>query len=92
MKYLTIYTENSHYDELLEYAKDFKYIEKLETGEKDLQEMQETEEIDEGDTREEIIANVRAGYEEMLLIMQGKGNTRPLEDFLRELEEESNEL
>ncbi len=86
MKYLTIYTENSHYDELLEYAKDFKYIEKLETGEKDLQE------IDEGDTREEIVASVRAGYEEMLLIMQGKGNTRPLEDFLRELEEESNEL
>ena len=84
MKYLTIYTENSHYEELLQLAKNFKYIEKLETG--------EAEDIDEGDTKEEIIANVRAGYEEMLLIKQGKLEGIPWKDFLKGLEDEKDEL
>lgn len=82
MKYLTIYTENNHYEELLQFAKSFKYAEKLETGETE-------EEIDEGDTREEIIANVRAGYEEMVLIKQGKLQGIPWDEFLKGLEEDS---
>ncbi len=89
MKYLTICTENNHYDEFLQYVKKFRYIEKLELRENNLQ---ETDQTDEGDTREEIIANVRAGYEEMLLIKQGKLKGIPWEEFLIGLEEESNEL
>ena len=104
MKYVTIYTENSHYEELLQVAQTFKYTEKIETGELDLAEdmldelaieelMKEVEkDLDENDDKEEILANVREGFEEMILIQQGKLKTRSLEDFLKEWEEENNEL
>jgi hypothetical protein len=108
MKYVTIYTENSHYEELLQVANNFKYTEKIETGEQDLAEdmldelaieelMKEVEkDLDENDDKEEILANVREGFEEMILIQQGKMKGTPAREFLKELreemEEERNEL
>ncbi len=99
MRYVTIYTENSHYDELLQLAQSFKYAEKIETDELDLinELMKDVEnDLDENDDKEEILANVREGFEEMILIKQGKMKGTPAREFLKELreemEEERNEL
>lgn len=40
-----------------------------------------------GDTDEEIIANIRQGVKEMRLIEQGKMTGRPFSEFLKELDE-----
>ncbi len=99
MRYVTIYTENNHYEELLQVAQNFKYAEKIETDEQDLinELMKDIEaDLDENDPKEEILANVREGFEEMILIKQGKLKGTPARDFLKELreelEEERNEL
>ncbi len=100
MRYVTIYTENSHYEELLQVAQNFKYAEKIETDEQDLAEnmldelaieelMKDIEnDLDENDDKEEILANVREGFEEMILIQQGKLKGIPWEDFMKELKED----
>ena len=40
---------------------------------------------EEGDAKEEVIANLREGFKEMELIKQGKSKGTPLNDFLDEL-------
>ena len=39
----------------------------------------------EGDTKEEIIANLEKGFQEMKLYKEGKVKGTPIKDFLREL-------
>mgnify|MGYP001235103299 CR=1 FL=1 len=39
----------------------------------------------EGDSKEEILANIRQGFEEMKAFKEGKIEGKPLEDFLNEL-------
>jgi len=40
---------------------------------------------DEGDTDEEILANIKQGFIEMELVKRGKMKSRPAKDFLDEL-------
>jgi len=42
-------------------------------------------EVDDEPTKEEILENIRKGFEEMRLIKQGKLKTISAEDFLNEL-------
>ena len=39
------------------------------------------------DTDEEVIANIREGVRQMRLVEQGKMKSRPLKEFLKELDE-----
>ena len=43
------------------------------------------EKTDAGDSKEEIIANLKSGFAEMKLIKEGKMQGTPLKDFLNEL-------
>ncbi len=42
-------------------------------------------EEDEGDSKEEIVANLRQGFKELNLYKQGKLQTTPAKEFLNEL-------
>jgi hypothetical protein len=42
-------------------------------------------ELDEGDSKEEIIANLKEGFKEMKAFKEGKVKGTPLQDFLNEL-------
>lgn len=41
--------------------------------------------VDDGDSKEEVIKNIKQGFEEMKLIKDGKSKGTPLKDFLDEL-------
>lgn len=41
--------------------------------------------MDEGDSREAILQNVKAGFEEMKLFKEGKKQGTPVQEFLNEL-------
>ncbi len=43
------------------------------------------EKVGEGDSKEEIVENLKRGFEEMKLIKEGKLKTTPAKDFLNEL-------
>ena len=71
MRHITVYTSNKDYGQLLELAKNLRYVKKIET--------------DEEPTKNEIIDNIKKGFEEMQLIKEGKLKTTSLNDFLDEL-------
>ena len=71
MRQVTVYTTDKEYSHFVELAKNLHYIKKIET--------------DEGPADEEIIANLKRGFEEMQLIKKGKLKTTSLRDFLNEL-------
>lgn len=71
MRHVTVYTTDEEYNHFLELAKNLHYVKKIET--------------DEEPTKEEIVNNIKAGFEEMVLIKEGKLKTTSLKDFLNEL-------
>lgn len=71
MRQVTIYTTDKDYNQFIELARNLRYVKKIET--------------DDEPTKEEIIENLKRGFEEMKLIKEGKLKTTPLADFLNEL-------
>jgi hypothetical protein len=71
MRHLTVYTTDEEYSHFIELAKNLHYVKKIET--------------DDEPTREEIIENLKAGFEEMRLFKKGKLKTTSAKDFLNEL-------
>ncbi len=71
MRQVTVYTTDNEYSHFIERAKNLHYVKKIET--------------DEDLVKEEIISNLKKGFEEMKLIKEGKLKTTSLKDFLNEL-------
>lgn len=71
MRQVTIYTTNKDYSHFVQLAKNLHYVKKIET--------------DDEPKKEEIIDNLKRGFEEMQLIKEGKLKTTSLKDFLNEL-------
>jgi site-specific DNA-adenine methylase len=71
MRHVTIYTTDKEYSHFLELAKNLHYVKKIET--------------DEEPTKEDIVSNLKKGFEQMQLIKKGKSKTTSLNDFLDEL-------
>jgi protein-arginine kinase len=71
MRQVIVYTTNKEYSHFVELARNLIYVKKIET--------------DEEPTKEEIVSNLKKGFEEMQLIKKGKLKTTPLNDFLNEL-------
>jgi hypothetical protein len=71
MRQVTVYTTDKEYHHFVKLAKNLHYVKKVET--------------DEDDTKEEIINNIKRGFEEMQLIKKGELKTTSLNDFLNEL-------
>jgi site-specific DNA-adenine methylase len=71
MKQVTVHTTDKDYKHFLELAKNLQYVKKIET--------------DDEPTKEEIVSNLKRGFEEMQLIKKGKLKTTSLNDFLNEL-------
>ena len=66
-----IYTTDNEYSHYVELAKHLHDVKKIET--------------DDEPTKEEIVRNLKQGFEEMRLIKKGKLKTTSLNDFLNEL-------
>ena len=71
MRHVTVYTTDKEYKHFVELAKNLHYVKKIET--------------DEATDKEEVVANLKRGFEEMRLIKKGKLKTTSLTDFLNEL-------
>ena len=71
MRQVTIYTTDKEYNHFIELAKNLHYVKKIET--------------DEDAQKNEIISNLKNGFEEMKLIKEGKSKTTSLNDFLNDL-------
>ena len=71
MRHITVYTTDKEYGRFIELAKNLHYVKKIKT--------------DEEPTKEEIVRNLKRGFEEMRLIKKGKLKTTSLNDFLNEL-------
>lgn len=71
MRHVTVYTTEKEYNHFLELAKNLHYVKKIET--------------DEEPTKQEIVENLKQGFEELKLIKRGKLKTTSIEDFLNEL-------
>jgi hypothetical protein len=69
MRQVTIYTTDKEYSHFAQLAKSLTYVKKVETDEED----------------ENILDNIKRGFEEMQLIKQGKLKTTPAKDFWDEL-------
>ena len=71
MRQVTIYTTDKEYNHFVKLVKNLHYVKKIET--------------DDEPTKEEIISNIKRGFEGMQLIKKGKLKTTSLKDFLNEL-------
>ena len=71
MRQVTIYTTDKEYNHFVKLVKNLHYVKKIET--------------DDEPTTEEILNNLKKGFEEMQLIKKGKLKTTSLNDFLNEL-------
>jgi len=71
MRHITVYTTDKEYNNFVELAKNLYYVKKIET--------------DDEPTTEEIVSNLKKGFEEMQLIKKGKLKTTSLNEFLNEL-------
>lgn len=80
MKPITLYGSDEDQMQLVQVLENLKSIKDIEND--------QNEEIDEGDTREEIIANLKEAFAELKLFKQGKVVGRPAKEFLQELREE----
>ncbi len=72
MRQVTIYTTDKDYKHFVQLAKNLAYVKKIETD-------------DDGPTKEEIIENLKKGFEEMRLINKGELKATPAKEFLNEL-------
>jgi hypothetical protein len=73
MRHVTLYIPDNKYPLFMELARSIDFIKKIE------------EEESEEPSKEEVIRNLKRGFEEMQLIKKGKLKTTPLKDFLNEL-------
>ncbi|MDX2128525.1 MAG: hypothetical protein SFU91_05760 [Chloroherpetonaceae bacterium] len=71
MRQVKVYTTDKEYSHFVELAKNLHYVKKIET--------------DDEPTKEEIISNLKRGFEEIKLIKKGKLKTTPAKEFLNEL-------
>ncbi len=71
MRQVTVYTTDKDYSHFVELAKNLHYVKKIET--------------DDEPTKDEIVNNLKRGFEEMQMIKTGKLKTTSLNDFLNEL-------
>ena len=71
MRQVTIYTTDKEYNHFVKLVKNLHYVKKIET--------------DDEPTKEEIISNIKSGFEEMKLFKEGKLQTTSAKDFLNEL-------
>ncbi|MEI8202448.1 MAG: hypothetical protein WCH34_05520 [Bacteroidota bacterium] len=71
MKEVTLYIQDNKYKFFMDIVRNFDFV-KIGA-------------VDKGDPKEEILANVRKGLEEVKLIEQGKLTARPAKEFLDEL-------
>jgi len=71
MRQVTVYTTDEEYSNFVQLAKNLRYVKKIET--------------DESSTKEDIVSNLKNGFEEMKLIKTGKLKTTSLNDFLNEV-------
>jgi hypothetical protein len=71
MRQVTVYTTDKDYSHFVQLAKNLHYVKKVET--------------DEDSTKENIVNNIKKGFEEMQLIKKGELKTTSLNDFLNEL-------
>jgi hypothetical protein len=71
MRHLTVYTTDKEYNHFVELTKNLHYVKKIET--------------DDEPTKEEIIKNLKKGFEEMRLYKQGRLKTISAKDFLNGL-------
>jgi hypothetical protein len=72
MRQVTVYTTDKEYSNFVQLVKNLRYVKKVEVD-------------DDEPTKEEILENIRKGFEEMRLIKQGKLKTISAQDFLNEL-------
>ena len=71
MRQVTIYTTDKEYSHFLQLARNLHYVKKIET--------------DEEPTKEEVVDNLKAGFEEVRLFKQGKLKTTSSKYFLNDL-------
>lgn len=71
MRQVTIYTTDKEYGHFLQLARNLHYVKKIET--------------DGEPTKEDVVDNLKAGFEEVKLFKQGKLKTTSAKDFLNEL-------
>lgn len=71
MRQVTIYTTDKDYKHFVQLAKNLAYVKKIET--------------DDEPTKEEIIENLKKGFEEMRLFKEGKLKTTSAKELLNEL-------
>jgi len=71
MRQITVYTTDKEYSHFVELVRNLHYVKKVE--------------VDDEPTKEEILNNIKKGFEEMQLIKQGKLKTTSAKDFLNEL-------
>ncbi len=71
MRHVIVYTTDNEHSHFGELAKNLNYVKKIET--------------DDAPTKDEIVSNLKRGFEEMQLIKKGKLKTTSLSEFLNEL-------
>ncbi|HEY2581807.1 MAG TPA: hypothetical protein VGI43_08375 [Mucilaginibacter sp.] len=71
MRQVTVYTTDKEYSHFVQLVKNLQYVKKVET--------------DDEPKKEDILDNIKRGFEEMQLIKKGKLKTTPAKDFLDEL-------
>ncbi len=71
MRQVTVYTTNKEYNHFVELARNLHYVKKIE--------------MDEEPSKENVLANIKAGLIEMKLFKKGKLKTTSAKDFLNEL-------
>jgi len=70
MRHVTVYTTDKEYNHFLELAKNLHYVKKIETDDELI--------------KQEIVSNLKKGFEEMALIKKGKLKTTSGNDWLSE--------
>ena len=71
MRQVTVYTTDKEYSHFVELTRNLHYVKKIV--------------VDDEPTNDEIVNNLKKGFEEMQLIKKGKIKTTSLNDFLNEL-------
>ena len=71
MRQVTIYTADQDYNKFMELIRNNPYVQKIE--------------VDDSSTKDEIIENLKRGFEEVKLFKQGKLKTISAQQFLDEL-------
>ena len=71
MRPITLYISENEYSHFLELARNLHYVKKIKT--------------DEDASKQDLVNNLKKGFDEMVSIKKGKIKTTPLKDFLNDL-------